>query len=84
MSSTATISVATFEEAALLRCLGFEFQKADAGERRVSLTFADPQGKGAQALRDHNARGVEVNSRNYADALGWAKGRVFAAKDGRR
>ena len=71
----------TFEESALLRVLGFDFERAERGERRVVLFFRDSDGKGVEALRRHNAGGIEVNSQAFCDALAWAKRIVFSARD---
>ena len=78
-----TVSVTTFEEVALLRTLGFEFDSADPSGRRVVVRFRDPDGRAADAIRKHNINGVDVNSLAYVGALDWAKRIIFAAKDSR-
>ena len=77
------LTVASFEEAALLRTLGLPFERAVSGGRRVLLEFRDEAGKGAAALREHDAGGVPVNSRSFADGLAWAKSKVLSTRDGR-
>ena len=71
----------TFEDAALLRTNGLAFQKAVNRGRRVRVLFADPTGEGARLLQEHRTNGVSVNSRDFEDALGWAKKIVFSCKD---
>lgn len=75
------IAVNTFERAALLRCAGFEFVGAEPAGRRVKVVFADPEGKGEDLLRKHELDGVGINSRQFCEALLWAKTIVFSTRD---
>lgn len=75
-----TIAARTFETAALLRVLGFGFSHAEAG-RRITLVFLDPEGKGRETMRRHEAEGIAVNSRAFVDSLDWSKRTVFSFKD---
>ncbi len=75
------VATATFEHAALLRVAGFEFVEPEFRGRRVILWFKDSDGKAEELLRRHEAEGVPVNSRSYADGLAWAKNIIFAARD---
>lgn len=75
------ISVASFEEAALLRASGFRYLGSTCPGRRVCLYFEDKNGKASAMLQEHCNKGVPVNSRSYADGLAWAKNIIFAARD---
>ena len=48
------------------------------------MLFLNPDGAAERALRQHRGDGVLVNSREYEDALSWAKRTLFAAKDSAR
>lgn len=77
----ATLTVRRFEEAALLRALGYRFVNAEIGESgRAILLFEDPQGKAREVVAAHAREGVSVNSLVFEEALRWAKDRVFAAR----
>ena len=71
----------TFEDAALLKIEGLEFDRAEPRGRRVAVLFRDPDGRGEELLRSHRGDGVSVNSRLFEDGLNWAKRIVFSAKD---
>ena len=81
MAHEGVVRAMTFESAALLRCLGFRFLRGERGARRVALCFEDADGKAAAALQRHDSEGVKVNSRDFQDALSWAKSAVFSVKD---
>ena len=76
----ATYPARTFEIAALLRVSGFAFSHAEPG-RRITLCFFDPEGAAGKVVRQHDGLGVSVNSREFADALSWAKSTVFSYRD---
>ena len=78
-----TVKAYSFEESALLRMLGFEFDHAEKDRTRVCLYFKDPDGQGFEALRSHRAKGLDVNSMAFCEAMSWAKRMVFATLDGR-
>ena len=73
----------TFEEAALLDALGFEFASAAKVGNRVRVFFDDPTGEGARQLGEHKTTGVQVNSRDFERGLAFAKRVIFTTRDGR-
>ena len=75
-----TYPARTFEIAALLRVSGFAFSHAEPG-RRITLCFFDPEGAAGNVVRQHDGAGVSINSREFVDALNWAKSTVFSFRD---
>jgi len=80
---TGKVKTSSFEDSALLRCLGFEFERATVENNRVSLWFLDEEDKAEEVFRLHNNEGVQVNSRDFVDALAWAKSLVFSTRSSR-
>jgi hypothetical protein len=75
-----TYPARTFEIAALLRVSGFAYSHAIPG-RRITLCFFDPEGAAGKVVRQHDGPGASVNSREFVDALNWAKSTVFSFRD---
>ena len=75
------VRATSFEEFALFDSLGFEYDHAEMGERRVVTFFKDPQSRAAEVLRRHNAVGVSINSRSFVAGLAMAKRIIFSTRD---
>lgn len=78
--NTAVVIARSFEDAALLHLHNYSLSGSEMDGDRVLLLFADPTGEGPALLTEHSAQGIMVNSRDYSDALVWAKNRIFAAR----
>ena len=79
-SRKSSIRAGSFEDVALLHLHGFSLIRSEVEQGRVFLVFSDSSGKGERLLQEHSERGVGVNSRDFSDALIWAKNRVFSVR----